>query len=102
MKAIVSPSKLNGIVTAAASKSAMQRACAAALIRKGETVLLNPGVSNDDKAALDIIKQLGATYELQDDKIIIRSNGINAVGKGIDCHESGLSIRMFTSIAALS
>ncbi len=102
MKAIVSPSKLNGVVTAAASKSAMQRACAAALIRRGETVLSNPGVSNDDKAALDIIKQLGATYELQDDKIFIRSNGINPIGNGIDCHESGLSIRMFTSIAALS
>ena len=102
MKALVRPSKLNGIITAPASKSSMQRACAAALVRKGETVLSNPGISNDDKAALNIIRQLGATYIVEDDKIIIRSNGVNAVGDTIDCHESGLSIRMFTSIAALS
>jgi 3-phosphoshikimate 1-carboxyvinyltransferase len=102
IKAIVYPSQLKGTITAPASKSSMQRACAAALIRKGETVLSNPGISNDDKAALNIIQQLGATYEVAGDKIIIQSNGVNAVGNFIDCHESGLSIRMFTSIAALS
>src|SRR5215203_155830 len=102
MKAVVSPSKLKGIITAPASKSSMQRACAAALIRNGETVLYNPGTSNDDKAALNIITQLGATYAAHGDKIIIRSNGVKAVGDTINCHESGLSIRMFTSIAALS
>jgi 3-phosphoshikimate 1-carboxyvinyltransferase len=102
LKAIITPSHLKGIITAPASKSSMQRACAAALIRKGETVLSNPGISNDDKAALNIIQQLGATYKVAGEKIIIQSNGINAVGNFIDCHESGLSIRMFTSIAALS
>ena len=102
MKAIIAPSKLKGTIAAPASKSSMQRACAAALIRKGKTVLSNPGISNDDKAALNIIRQLGATYEVNGDKIIIDSSGVNAVGDNIDCHESGLSIRMFTSIAALS
>jgi 3-phosphoshikimate 1-carboxyvinyltransferase len=102
LKAIITASHLKGTITAPASKSSMQRACAAALIRKGETVLSNPGISNDDKAALNIIQQLGATYEVAGDKVIIQSNGINAVGNFIDCHESGLSIRMFTSIAALS
>ncbi|MEI6946562.1 3-phosphoshikimate 1-carboxyvinyltransferase [Paraflavisolibacter sp. H34] len=102
MKAILVPSQLKGSITAPASKSAMQRACAAALVRKGETVLLNPGISNDDKAALNIISQLGATYEVQDDKVIIRSQGVQPVSNVIDCHESGLSIRMFTSVAALS
>ena len=102
MKAIIAPSKLKGTITAPASKSSMQRACAAALIRKGKTVLSNPGISNDDKAALNIIRQLGATYEVNGDKIVIDSSGVNAVGDNIDCNESGLSIRMFTSIAALS
>ncbi len=102
MKAVLIPSQLKGSISAPASKSAMQRACAAALIRKGETVLLNPGISNDDKAALNIIQQLGATVSVQDDKVIVRSNGVQPVSNEIDCHESGLSIRMFTSIAALS
>lgn len=102
MKAVLAPSQLKGSLTAPASKSAMQRACAAALIRKGETVLLNPGISNDDKAALNIIQQLGAKVISGADKITVTSNGIQPVSNVIDCHESGLSIRMFTSIAALS
>jgi 3-phosphoshikimate 1-carboxyvinyltransferase len=38
----------------------MQRACAAALLHQGQTAILNPGKSNDDLAALDIIQKLGA------------------------------------------
>ena len=53
----VTPSIISGTITAPASKSSMQRACAAALIRKGETIIKNPGVSNDDKAAIDVIQK---------------------------------------------
>lgn len=102
MKAIVSPSKISGTITAPASKSAMQRACAAALLKKGKTHLYNYGISNDDKAALDIIRRLGAEVNKEEDRIIIKSNGIKPVMDEINCGESGLSIRMFTSIAALS
>jgi len=85
----------------------MQRACAAALLKKGNTVIHNPGHSNDDKAALSILKALGAALEMGQNKITVKSSGqiSNAAGKGrnyIDCGESGLSIRMFTPIAALS
>lgn len=102
MIATIQPSKIGGTITAAASKSAMQRACAAALIRGGETILHNPGRSADDLAALDIITQLGASIENRNDKIIIHSNGIHPVSDEINCGESGLSVRMFTPIAALA
>jgi 3-phosphoshikimate 1-carboxyvinyltransferase len=102
MQVTISPSFLKGTIIAPASKSAMQRACAAALIKGGKTILHNPGVSADDEAALDIIKQLGATVEKAENKIIIHSNGIKQVSTEINCGESGLSVRMFTSIAALS
>lgn len=102
MRITVQPGSLNGIVTAPASKSAMQRACAAALIKKGRTILHNPGISADDNAALDIIKQLGATVERSGATIIINSKGVDPVSGSINCGESGLSVRMFTPIAALS
>ena len=63
MKVTIQPSQLKGIIQAPASKSSMQRACAAALLAKGKTIIQNPGHSNDDKAALDIIQQLGAKVE---------------------------------------
>lgn len=102
MIATVQPSSIKGTITAPASKSAMQRACAAALVRKGISVLDNPGVSNDDKAALNIIQQLGATVRTEGATIVVESKGVLPVADTIDCHESGLSIRMFTSVAALA
>ena len=76
MKAIVKPSSVKGDVIAPASKSSMQRACAAALIKGGITILKNPGISADDKAALDIIQLLGAKIRNENDKLIIESNGV--------------------------
>ncbi|WP_121354913.1 3-phosphoshikimate 1-carboxyvinyltransferase [Flavisolibacter nicotianae] len=102
MQVTVTPSKIQGTITAPASKSAMQRACAASLLKGGETVLHNPGVSDDDEAALDIIYQLGAIVEKEKDTVVIRSNGVQPISQEINCGESGLSARMFTSVAALS
>jgi 3-phosphoshikimate 1-carboxyvinyltransferase len=102
MQAIVSPSQIKGSVTASASKSAMQRACAAALLKKGKTILVNPGSSADDLAAIDIITQLGAKVRNENERLIIESQGIRPISQQLNCGESGLSIRMFTSIAALS
>lgn len=102
MIATVYPGKLNGAQVAPASKSSMQRACAAALLHVGRTTILNPGHSNDDLAALDVIQKLGAEVEMDNDKIIIHSKGVHPVGPEMNCGESGLGIRMFTPIAALS
>lgn len=102
MIAIVHPGKLKGAQIAPASKSSMQRACAAALLHVGETIILNPGHSNDDLAALDVIQKLGAQVQQLNDKIKVQSKGVAPVGPEMNCGESGLGIRMFTPIAALS
>ena len=99
----IQPSQLSGTIHAAASKSSMQRACAAALLTVGETTLINPGKSNDDLAAIDVIKKLGAeTEELENGNLIIRSKGVHPKNNEVNCGESGLGIRMFTPITALS
>lgn len=103
MKATIFPSALKGTLQAAASKSSMQRACAAALVAPpGKTIIHNPGHSNDDKAALDIIQRLGATVMQVADGIEIHTKGVRPISDTIHCGESGLSIRMFTPLAALS
>lgn len=102
MKATVSAATINGTLVAPASKSAMQRACAAALLANTKVILHNPGISNDDAAALNIIQQLGAQVQKEEETFVIESNGVQPIGHTLDCGESGLSIRMFTSIAALS
>lgn len=103
MKVILQLSGLKGTVQAPASKSSMQRACAAALLAAGTTRIYHPGKSNDDLAALDTIQKLGAKVtENNDGSIIIHSKGVHPVSNKINCGESGLGIRMFTPIAALS
>ena len=103
MNAVVFPSTLKGSIQSNASKSAMQRACAAALISGGKTIIHNPGISNDDRAAMDIIQKLGAVVTHDEHgNLIIESKGVTPENNTIDCGESGLSIRMFTPLAALS
>lgn len=106
----IQPSILSGTIHAPASKSSMQRACAAALVRKGISVIHNPGTSNDDKAALSIIREMGCEITINTNELIIDSSkafihstsNIHNVTSTINCGESGLSIRMFTPIVALS
>jgi 3-phosphoshikimate 1-carboxyvinyltransferase len=102
MEVKIYPAQVAGSIVVPASKSVMQRACAAAYLHKGTTRLFNAGISNDDKAALAIIQSLGATVLFKDDCIEI--TGAADTEKDnfeINCGESGLSLRMFTSIAAL-
>ena len=110
MIAIVYPSKLQGEQVAPASKSSMQRACAAALLHIGKTIIHNPGHSNDDTAAIDVIQKLGALVEASEivnnntrqSIVTVTSKGVKPIGPTMNCGESGLGIRMFTPIAALS
>ena len=98
----IQPSFVKGEIFAPASKSSMQRACAAALVRKGESIIRNPGISNDDKAALRVIQALGATVSKKEDGTLqITSKGINPVSNEVNCGESGLGIRMFAPLVAM-
>jgi len=110
MRATVYPNTLKGEQVAPASKSSTQRACAAALLHRGTTRIFNPGHSNDDLAAIDVIQKLGAVIKIEDaanenlntKTINVYSAGVKPIGISMNCGESGLGIRMFTPIAALS
>ena len=85
----------------------MQRACAAALINEGTTIIDNAGSSNDEEAAKNIVEKLGATVETIRKQVVITSSKyiFNSPSPEknvmVSCGESGLSLRMFTPIAAL-
>lgn len=103
MQVTIQPGTLSGEVQAPASKSSMQRACAAALLSKGTTRILRPGNSNDDLAAKEVITKLGATIVSDTpEELVVESSGVQPESSSINCGESGLGIRMFTPLAALS
>ena len=98
----IHPSGISGKIQAPASKSSMQRACAASLLCHGESTIHHPGHSNDDKAAIELIQQMGASIRNDGDNLVINSKGIQPNSNVVNCGESGLGIRMFAPIIALS
>lgn len=107
MNITITPSPVFGKIKVPPSKSSMQRACAAALITPGTTVIDNFGNSNDEKAAINIITKLGATINMVSNKMAVTSNDYifrspfpekNVI---VNVGESGLSMRMFAPIAGL-
>lgn len=104
MTVTVWPSELKGIVSAPPSKSVMQRFCAAALIRRGQTTIIRPGNSEDDSATLSILEALGCSIKRSSDFLLIDSTHIHA-DKGpmisVSCGESGLASRLFPPILGL-
>lgn len=100
MKKSVSPSEIKGTVTAPASKSVMQRAAAAALLSDSPVTIVNPGRDEDSRSALGIVRSLGAKVAESDDRVLIKS-GSAEPRSPLDCGESGLSLRLFTPVAAL-
>jgi 3-phosphoshikimate 1-carboxyvinyltransferase len=100
MQRLVRPSDIKGTIKAPTSKSMMQRSVAAALLSDGYTVLRNPSFCDDSMAALDIARRLGAVIEINKDEVLIKG-GFAPKEHHVNCHESGLCMRMFTPIASL-
>ena len=101
MNILIKPSTISGTVVAPSSKSIMQRAVAASLLKEGRTKILNPSFCQDSMSAIDVAKKLGAVIEIEKDKVFIEG-GIDPVERILECGEAGLCIRMFSAIAALS
>lgn len=106
MRATIHPSILKGTIQAPASKSSMQRACAAALVSNTKSIIKNPGHSNDDKAALEILRALGCEVIIDNGELKIDNANSKLKTSNsklvVNCGESGLGIRMFAPILALS
>ena len=93
--------EIYGELYAPPSKSHSQRLLAGMLLAKGKSILHNFGHSDDEIAALNILKICGAeVHFLSENSIEILSHGLPNKELKIQCGESGLSCRMFTAILA--
>ena len=109
MKVDIWPSLLSGRVEAPGSKSEAQRMVACALLAKGTTTIHAFPEGDDCEAALQVVQDLGAIVTRKGSTVEIKGGfpqafiaGIRNAKEQIDCGESGLSSRVFASIAALS
>ncbi|OQY04826.1 MAG: 3-phosphoshikimate 1-carboxyvinyltransferase [Bacteroidetes bacterium 4572_117] len=96
----VRKSIINGLIAAPSSKSALQRLIAGAFLANGQSTIAYKTLSDDAKAALKLVKALGAGLEM-DGSLIKITGGINKPANKLFIGESGLGLRMFTPILAL-
>ena len=92
----------NIILRATSSKSYLQRALAIAALAEGQSVLENISWCDDSIIAKSIIENLGAVISESNKNLIINSQGLKFNSTNFNAGESGLSVRMFSPIFALS
>jgi 3-phosphoshikimate 1-carboxyvinyltransferase len=102
MNKLIHPAaRFEGNVLIPASKSYAQRVLACALLSDGKTVVKGLGHSDDELAALELLKASNARLEWEGDTLIISGKDKLKFQKGeLSFGESGLSSRMFTPILA--
>lgn len=92
----------SGSITIPSSKSDTQRALILAFLAEGVSTLIHVGSSEDEKAILNAIQELGAKVEYVNSSEL-KIQGISQLleEKSISVGESGLGIRLLTSVAAI-
>ncbi len=86
------------------SKSLTHRALVAAALADGPSILYDPLLADDTRLTIDGLRQLGATIEVGDRVVGIEGAG-GPLGGGdgatLDCGNSGTTLRLLASVAAL-
>ena len=99
---IESSKKVSGEIIIPPSKSHAQRVLACALVSPNKTTISNLGSSNDELAALDIVKNSNRSVREEDGNVIVKGKEQFQIDSGkVHFHESGLSSRMFTPVLSL-
>ena len=96
--------RITGCIKAPASKSYSHRAFIAAALAEGESVLRDPLYSEDTLATLEACEKLGALFQRYPDKCIVQGTAgyIRTPDNVIDVKNSGTSVRILSSIAAIA
>ena len=100
------PSKVNGEMLCPPSKSMAHRNLICAALAEGKSIIRNVDFSEDIKATLSCIKELGAQYTIENNTVTIRGNPGFALQSqaqtlNFNCNESGSTLRFFIPLAML-
>ncbi len=100
MKVTLSPSKLNGTVSAPPSKSCMHRALICAAAADTPTKIVTDFYSEDTKATIGCLKSLGAKIEYTEDGVTVYPIEKKDGECVLNCRESGSTLRFMLPFAA--
>ena len=100
MKVTLSPSKLNGTVSAPPSKSCMHRALICAAAADQPTKIITDSYSEDTKATIECLESLGAKIEYTEDGVTVYPIQKNDGECVLNCRESGSTLRFMLPFSA--
>jgi len=100
-KIIIEPKLLKGNIVVPPSKSLGHRGIIAAALSSGISKLDNIQLSKDIEATIDIMKELGAIINIENDSLLIDGRNIFSYEKSFDlkCNESGSTLRFLIPLA---
>ena len=103
MIAEIKPGTGRGVMQAPPSKSMAHRLLIGSALAEGESVIEGISSSEDMKATLDCLASIGASYEIEGDKVTIRGADLRNIPEGavLNCRESGSTLRFFVPICLL-
>jgi len=93
--------ELSGKINIPPSKSDGQRAILCAGLAAGRSIIHNIGQSNDELAMIRNIQQFGARVEIRENELEIDGSLNFPESTTFNCGESGLGLRLMTSICAV-
>ena len=104
MKTIQPVAKIDVALRVPGSKSITQRALVAAALAEGDSMLINPLVSEDTAYNIAALRQLGIEVECQPERWRVAGQGgrIRASASDIFLGNNGTATRFLTSVAALA
>jgi 3-phosphoshikimate 1-carboxyvinyltransferase len=102
-KVTIKHSLLKGRVKIPSSKSISHRAVICAGLSQGESDIGNINFSQDIDATIEAMKSFGVAVEKREASLKIKGAGeLDVVHSGIDCFESGSTLRFLIPVAALT
>lgn len=103
MIANIHPGALAGCITAPPSKSMAHRAVLAAGLARGQSRIYNLSYSQDVKATLAAVAQMGAKLRLQGSWAdVVGRGGFATLLHPVDCGESGSTLRFLIPVLSLT
>ncbi|OGN99325.1 MAG: 3-phosphoshikimate 1-carboxyvinyltransferase [Chloroflexi bacterium RBG_13_51_18] len=101
MRVTIGRSNITGAVIAPSSKSMTIRALVCAALSQGESEIINPLVSDDTNAAVNVLTKLGTIIRQEGDVWKITGGRFRVHTGDLDCGESATTLRFMTALCSL-
>jgi 3-phosphoshikimate 1-carboxyvinyltransferase len=100
-KASIAESEVSGWSPAPPSKSYTLRGLMCAALSGGRSEVVGPLGSDDTEAAIDVLRQVGVTVDLAEDRWLVHGGRFREANAELHCRESAVTLRFMTAVSAL-